>query len=95
MSTARMPLARVAGRRPLRPRVRVSPAHRAIAVLVAASVDARYRLPGSDLGSIETRVPGIILSLPARRPVYITVMPLDYYGESVGRRPVAEELLIP
>lgn len=46
--------------------------------------EARFRLPPSDLGVRvveETRV-----ELPETRPLFVTVVPFDRHGESVGRR---------
>ena len=58
---------------------------------------ARYRLPPSDVAWVDTSDPRVSLWLPPQVPIYVTVMPYDAYGESVGRvlYPMTEELLIP
>lgn len=58
---------------------------------------ARFRLPPADVARVDTPEPGVSLWLPPQVPVYVTVMPYDAYGESVGRTlyPMTEELLIP
>jgi hypothetical protein len=58
---------------------------------------ARFQLPPSDVARVDTPDPGVSLWLPPQVPIYVTVMPYDAYGESVGRvlYPMTEELLIP
>lgn len=58
--------------------------------------EPRYRLPPADLAFVDTTDLGMCVRLPADGPAYVTVMPYDAYGESVGRRlyPVTEELRV-
>ena len=58
---------------------------------------ARYTVPPSDVQLLTTREANAHLELPDDADYYLTVMPHDSHGESVGRRLyfVSEELRIP
>lgn len=58
--------------------------------------EPRYRLPPADLAFVDTTELRVTVQLPTAGPAYVTVMPYDAYGESVGRRlyPVTEELRV-
>jgi hypothetical protein len=57
--------------------------------------DARFRLPPGDVAILNTK--GTFVDLPARRPLYVTVMAYDQHGERVGRTlyPMSAELVLP
>ncbi len=58
--------------------------------------DALFKEPASELGFIETKNTSVEIELPYREKRYVTVMPYDQYGESIGRRlyNMSEELTL-
>ena len=61
-------------------------------------LESIYQLPPDDLGHlvVEADTPFSIIDMKGRKRVFISIMPVDHYGESVGRSlyPVSNELQI-
>lgn len=57
---------------------------------------ARFQEPPCDVAFLETSAPSVELPTINDRPLYVTVLPYDRHGESVGRRiyPASEELVL-
>jgi hypothetical protein len=53
-----------------------------------------FRVPPHDVALVTTRTPSVRLSLPTGRDYFVTIMPFDAYGESLGKRiyPMSSEL---
>jgi hypothetical protein len=53
-----------------------------------------FRVPPHDVELLTTRTPSVRLSLPTGRDYFVTIMPFDAYGESIGKRiyPMSSEL---
>ena len=47
---------------------------------------ALFREPFSDIALIETTDLSVIIDLPAGERRYVSILPFDKHGESVGRR---------
>jgi hypothetical protein len=64
----------------------------------ANRVEQAFQLPPDDLGQlvVDARSPAVTIEPRGRKTVYVTVMPVDAYGESVGRKifPFSNELKI-